>query len=94
MVGRASTLRNDQHWKNLIEAADGGGSLFKVSKPYSSFFTDDNLDTMKVKEQTEEMETEADNAAPMFDNAMDADAAQPDDDYGDGDADFGEGGDD
>ena len=31
MVGSASTLRNDEHWNNLIESAENRGCLYKVN---------------------------------------------------------------
>lgn len=49
VVGSASTLRNDEHWNNLVESAEKRNVLFKVSKPYSSFFGDSNLNSMKVE---------------------------------------------
>lgn len=49
VVGSASTLRNDEHWNNLVESAEKRNVLFKVSKPYSSFFSDSNLNSMKVE---------------------------------------------
>ncbi|XP_011041921.1 PREDICTED: probable helicase MAGATAMA 3 isoform X2 [Populus euphratica] len=62
VVGSASTLRNDEHWNNLVESAEKRNVLFKVSKPYSSFFSDSNLNSMKVERSlpdgldTEDME--------------------------------------
>lgn len=62
VVGSASTLRNDEHWNNLVESAEKRNVLFKVSKPYSSFFSDSNLNSMKVEKSlpdgldTEDME--------------------------------------
>uniref|UniRef100_A0A6M2F3B6 Helicase ATP-binding domain-containing protein n=1 Tax=Populus davidiana TaxID=266767 RepID=A0A6M2F3B6_9ROSI len=62
VVGSASTLRNDEHWNNLVESAEKRNVIFKVSKPYSSFFSDSNLNSMKVERSlpdgldTEDME--------------------------------------
>ncbi|KAJ6372085.1 hypothetical protein OIU77_002415 [Salix suchowensis] len=49
VVGSASTLRNDEHWNNLVESAEKRNALFKVLKPYSSFFSDSNLNSMKAE---------------------------------------------
>ncbi|CAI0375634.1 unnamed protein product [Linum tenue] len=49
VVGSASTLRRDEHWRNLIESAEKRNVLFKVSKPYASFFSDSNLEAFTVK---------------------------------------------
>ncbi|CAL1385468.1 unnamed protein product [Linum trigynum] len=49
VVGSASTLRRDEHWSNLIESAEKRNVLFKVSKPYASFFSDSNLESFAVK---------------------------------------------
>ncbi|KAJ9184340.1 hypothetical protein P3X46_004072 [Hevea brasiliensis] len=48
VVGSASTLRSDEHWNNLVESAEKRDLIFKVSKPYASFFSDSNLESMKV----------------------------------------------
>ncbi|CAA0826618.1 Probable helicase MAGATAMA 3 [Striga hermonthica] len=50
VVGSATTLKRDDHWKNLIESAEKRKVLFKVSKPYLEFFSEANLKTMEVKE--------------------------------------------
>ncbi|KAK9162694.1 hypothetical protein Syun_003596 [Stephania yunnanensis] len=49
VVGRAATLEQDKHWCNLIENARQRNCLLKVSKPYASFFSSENLETMNVK---------------------------------------------
>ncbi|KAF5745085.1 helicase MAGATAMA 3-like isoform X1 [Tripterygium wilfordii] len=50
VVGSASALRNDGQWNNLIESAEKRNVLFKVSKPYASFFSDENMKAMEVAE--------------------------------------------
>ncbi|KAL8528057.1 hypothetical protein ACS0TY_005756 [Phlomoides rotata] len=97
VVGSASTLkRGDVHWKNLIESAEQRNVLFKVSKPYTDFFSEDSLKSMQIEEavpeeaQTEEMDIDV----PIGD--INADQGQPDDNDGeDGgedayDGDFGD----
>ncbi|KAJ4951213.1 hypothetical protein NE237_028045 [Protea cynaroides] len=69
VVGSASTLkRGDKHWRNLVENAEKQNCLFKVSKPYASFFSDNNMKSMEVKvksviesleDHLEEMEIDA-----------------------------------
>ncbi|GJN02958.1 hypothetical protein PR202_ga20354 [Eleusine coracana subsp. coracana] len=49
VVGSASTLKQDKHWSNLVESAKERGRYFKVSKPFTVFFAEDNLKTMKVE---------------------------------------------
>ncbi|KAK4777605.1 hypothetical protein SAY87_017792 [Trapa incisa] len=89
VVGCASTLKNDEHWNNLVEAAKKGGSLFKVSKPYGSFFSDENLEAMKVKKEDKGEEKNAEqaeyaaNAVAIDTEPMQAD--DHDDEHGDGD---------
>ncbi|XP_010267333.1 PREDICTED: probable helicase MAGATAMA 3 isoform X2 [Nelumbo nucifera] len=95
VVGSASTLRRaDKHWRNLVESAEQRNCLFKVLKPYKSFFTDENLKSMEVKHQTmlEAMENQLDeieNTGVLFGNPVgvgEGDQGQMDeDDYGDGD---------
>ncbi|ONI36034.1 hypothetical protein PRUPE_1G566100 [Prunus persica] len=100
VVGSASTLRKgDEHWNNLVESAEKRNSLFKVSKPYASFFSDENLESMAIKKESsmEEVQNDELDNDPGSYNFGDADQAQGDDnDYGDGDgeADMGDGGDD
>lgn len=95
VIGSASTLRNDEHWNNLIESAEQRNCFFKVSKPFSSFFSDENLKAMMAKDENA---ATADGTGPYDDenipldvNAGVADPG-PGDDYGDGDADMMEGG--
>lgn len=98
VVGSASTLKNDEHWGNLVEAATKSGGLFKVSKPYGSFLSDENLETMSLKKDEhqpdETMMNEVDTIPSVYGNSGDAEPGQGDDnDYGDGDGDmaFGDG---
>ncbi|KAL9269278.1 putative helicase MAGATAMA 3, partial [Drosera capensis] len=49
VVGRADTLRRDKTWNNLVEHAEKKGRLFKVSKPYTSFWTEQSLESMTVE---------------------------------------------
>ncbi|KAL3616777.1 putative helicase MAGATAMA 3 [Castilleja foliolosa] len=94
VVGSASTLRRgDGHWKNLIDSAEQGERLFKVSKPYTQFFSDANLESMEVVKQEEAPPEEMDNndvpidtnAGNAYDNNDYADAGEDDGDYGGGD---------
>ncbi|GAB2213994.1 hypothetical protein Droror1_Dr00018324 [Drosera rotundifolia] len=52
VVGSALTLTDlesrEPIWKNLVEHAEKKGQLFKVSKPYTSFFGDKNTESMRV----------------------------------------------
>lgn len=71
----------------------------QVSKPYASFFSDENLESMAIKKESsmEEVQNDELDNDPGSYNFGDADQAQGDDnDYGDGDgdADMGDGGDD
>ncbi|XP_059433882.1 probable helicase MAGATAMA 3 isoform X1 [Corylus avellana] len=95
VVGSSSTLRRDEHWNNLVESAEKRNCFFKVSKPYTSFFTDENLDSMKVK-NVEPLDGEAgqpDEDAFFHVNHGDADQGLADEhDYGDGDGDMDVGG--
>ncbi|KAM7250769.1 hypothetical protein ACFE04_022652 [Oxalis oulophora] len=60
VVGSASTLRNDEHWNNLIESAEKRNTLFKVAKPYASFFEDKNLESMNLNKEKETLGVEMD----------------------------------
>ncbi|XP_074381844.1 putative helicase MAGATAMA 3 [Apium graveolens] len=55
VVGSASTLRKDEHWKNLIESAEKRNALYKVSKPYADFFSDANIASMEIKKTAPEL---------------------------------------
>ncbi|XP_031473358.1 probable helicase MAGATAMA 3 isoform X2 [Nymphaea colorata] len=48
VVGSASTLAHDKHWHGLVENAKERKCYFKVSKPYSSFFSEANLKSMRT----------------------------------------------
>ncbi|KAF3791608.1 putative helicase MAGATAMA 3 [Nymphaea thermarum] len=48
VVGSASTLAHDKHWHSLVENAKERKCYFKVSKPYSSFFSEANLKSMRT----------------------------------------------
>ncbi|KAI4296287.1 hypothetical protein L6164_036256 [Bauhinia variegata] len=91
VVGSASTLRRSDQWNKLVESSESRGCLFKVSKPYSSFFSDESLASMKVKkeEQLRPM-----GPAVEIDNAMDVDQGGQveEQDYGDADVDMDFGG--
>ncbi|KAI3882740.1 hypothetical protein MKW92_002989 [Papaver armeniacum] len=99
VVGSASTLKKDKHWNSLVESARARGCLFKVKKPYPSYFNDENLESMKVAEsQLERMEghmNDMENNANMDVNPMveDVDQGNVDDEDG-GDGDGGDGNDD
>ncbi|KAL5564868.1 hypothetical protein UlMin_028032 [Ulmus minor] len=99
VVGSASTLKKgDQHWSNLIESAEKRDSMFKVSKPYASFFSEGNLKSMQVKEEVSGVaaqNTEVDDSAAPY-NPGDVEQQPMDMDDGDGDGDMdldGDGGD-
>ncbi|KAL0357121.1 UNVERIFIED_CONTAM: putative helicase MAGATAMA 3 [Sesamum calycinum] len=88
VVGSASTLKRDDHWKNLVESAEQRNVLFKVSKPYNDFFSEANLKLMEVKESMQEKPEgpleEMDIDVPIDANAGSADQGQPEDnDWGD-----------
>ncbi|XP_020583755.1 probable helicase MAGATAMA 3 [Phalaenopsis equestris] len=53
VVGSASTLMQDEHWRNLVNSAKERDCYFKVSKPYASFFNDTNLNTFRVRSKME-----------------------------------------
>ncbi|KAK9932496.1 hypothetical protein M0R45_019731 [Rubus argutus] len=89
VVGSASTLRKGIHWNNLVENTEKRQCLVKVSKPYTAFFSDDSLESMRTKEEVspnEEVQIdELDYSIPSY-NVGDAGEAQGDDNvYGDGD---------
>ncbi|KAJ0976868.1 hypothetical protein J5N97_012342 [Dioscorea zingiberensis] len=95
VVGSASTLMQDGHWKNLVSSAKDRNCYFKVAKPYASFFNDSNLEYLRVKasdlikeEMVEKMEVtmadvgntaDEDGGHEDEDFAMDGDDAGPDD---------------
>ncbi|XP_022762922.1 probable helicase MAGATAMA 3 isoform X6 [Durio zibethinus] len=93
VVGSASTLKNDEHWRNLVESAEKRGCFFKVTKPYVSFFSDEHMESMKVINKDAQM---VDIDAPDNENNVayntggDADQGPVEDnDYGDGGGDEG-----
>ncbi|CAN6438865.1 unnamed protein product [Victoria cruziana] len=48
VIGSASTLANDKHWHNLVENAKERNCYFKVSKPYTSFFSEASLKSLRT----------------------------------------------
>ncbi|XP_076960265.1 putative helicase MAGATAMA 3 [Bidens hawaiensis] len=93
VVGSADALRKDEHWKNLITSAEERNCLFKVSKPYMEFFSDDNLASMKVEEAVPDRFGPVD-MDPDYDMNIEVDQVpqDDDDDYGDDDAGGDDGG--
>ncbi|KAL1802102.1 hypothetical protein ACET3Z_030749 [Daucus carota] len=88
VVGSASTLRKDEHWKNLIESAEKRNALYKVSKPYADFFSDANIASMEIKKTVPELQ-EVPNDDIGFDMAIDVnvdDGPADVQDWGGGDA--------
>ncbi|XP_010670996.2 probable helicase MAGATAMA 3 isoform X1 [Beta vulgaris subsp. vulgaris] len=82
VVGSASTLKRDKHWSNLVEAAEKNNSLFKISKPYASFFSDESLKSMEVEVEPPDFDEEM---LPYVSLYNDADnSVQAVDDYEDG----------
>ncbi|XP_074282276.1 putative helicase MAGATAMA 3 [Silene latifolia] len=88
VVGSASTLKRDNHWGNLIETAVKNETLFEVTKPYSSFFSEEHMESMKktVEEQPDD--------DINLDRSIYGNADDPEDEYGDGEGDNDVGGDD
>ncbi|KAF3504992.1 hypothetical protein F2Q69_00045549 [Brassica cretica] len=83
VVGSAATLKSDPLWKNLVECAEKRNRLFKVSKPMSDFFSEENLERMKVTEKDMEIPDALgfeDEAPPLAANYVGND----DNDFGDG----------
>ncbi|CAF1790512.1 unnamed protein product [Brassica napus] len=83
VVGSAATLKSDPLWKNLVESAEKRNRLFKVSKPMDDFFSEDNLERMKVTEKDMEIPDALgfeDEAPPLAANYVGND----DNDFGDG----------
>ncbi|XP_065856347.1 probable helicase MAGATAMA 3 [Euphorbia lathyris] len=84
VVGSASALSCDEHWNNLVESAKERGLLIKVDKPYETFFSASNLESMKITENPEGGDgPEQDNDVIMHGNIEDADQAPAagDDDF-------------
>ncbi|XXG88664.1 hypothetical protein AAC387_Pa12g0854 [Persea americana] len=67
VVGSASTLMQDEHWSNLVKSAKDQNLLFKVSKPYASYFSEDNLKSMLV-ERVHPMLIEIEQRLDMMEN--------------------------
>lgn len=85
VVGSASTLMQDKHWSNLVNCAKDRGRYFKVSKPHSSFFSDANLESLRVKpkvdmeKKLQEMENDL---AKLENEAVQYGEGDQDQDYG------------
>ncbi|KAL6876336.1 hypothetical protein ACP4OV_012908 [Aristida adscensionis] len=90
VVGSASTLEQDEHWNNLVESAKERNRYFKVPKPFTSFFAEDKLKTMKVERLPPALMNaqalEAINEIVVGQELMHADAAVDQADGGDDDA--------
>ncbi|XP_062185215.1 probable helicase MAGATAMA 3 [Phragmites australis] len=84
VVGSASTLKQDKHWNNLVESAKERNRYFKVPKPFTAFFTEDKLKTMKVERLPPQLmhaqALEAINEVVVRQELMDVDADGGDDD--------------
>ncbi|OIW13193.1 hypothetical protein TanjilG_17549 [Lupinus angustifolius] len=90
VVGSASTLRRNEQWNKLVESAEERECLFKVSQPYSSFFSDESLKSMQAKKDEPSKVTGPDRAGnewPVDNATADADEA-PADDNDDGEVDM------
>lgn len=90
VVGSASTLKQDKHWNNLVESAKERDRYFKVPKPFTTFFAEDKLKTMKVERLPPDLKRtqalEAINEVVVRQELMDVDDAGEQADGGDGDA--------
>ncbi|XP_068659637.1 probable helicase MAGATAMA 3 isoform X2 [Aristolochia californica] len=98
VVGSASTLMQDKHWSSLVNSAKDRNCLFKVAKPYATFFSETNMKSMKIiKEDNSTMmeevsnlqETILSNAIADVNPAGEGDQAGPADDDVDMDGDGG-----
>ncbi|KAF5207589.1 P-loop containing nucleoside triphosphate hydrolases superfamily protein [Thalictrum thalictroides] len=91
VVGSASTLKRDDHWAHLVSRAEDQNCLFKVMKPYAPFFSDENLETLRVKEdetmikEVESLLEDAENNGVMYPQGEPEQVHADDDGYGDGD---------
>nr|BAJ93869.1 predicted protein [Hordeum vulgare subsp. vulgare] len=102
VIGSSSTFKKDKHWTNLVESAKERNRYFKVPKPFTAFFAEDNFKTMKVERPVPDARIseaiEAINEVVARQEVMDGDDAgdhQADgDDYDAMEADDGGGGDD
>ncbi|CAK9151215.1 unnamed protein product [Ilex paraguariensis] len=97
VVGSASTLRKDKHWRNLVDSAEQRNALFKVSKPYTEFFSDAKLKSMAVDSMPDRRPEEASDdieiTVPTDGNvAFPEEAPAEDNDWGDGDGEGFDGG--
>ncbi|ONK60305.1 uncharacterized protein A4U43_C08F16750 [Asparagus officinalis] len=85
VVGSASTLMQDDHWSNLVNSAKERGCYFKVLKPYSSFFSDSNLESLRVKSKVDlekKLQEIKDNLAKVEHEAAHQDEGNNDQDFG------------
>ncbi|KAK7260354.1 hypothetical protein RIF29_26329 [Crotalaria pallida] len=85
VVGSASTLKRSEQWVKLVESADKSHSLFKVSKPYSSFFSDESLKSMQDRKEELSQVTRPDGGGTDW---TIENVAAPADDNDDGDVDM------
>ncbi|KAJ3700412.1 hypothetical protein LUZ61_004117 [Rhynchospora tenuis] len=53
VVGSAKTLKQDEHWSNLVNSAKERNNLFEVTKPYTAFFGEEKLEEMRVRKPHE-----------------------------------------
>ncbi|XP_071931172.1 probable helicase MAGATAMA 3 isoform X1 [Coffea arabica] len=88
VVGSATTLKRDKHWQNLVASAETRNSLFKVSKPYTEFFSDEHLKSLEAKESMPERDEvpleDMEISVPIHGAADDAEQGQAgDQDWGD-----------
>ncbi|KAJ8529843.1 hypothetical protein K7X08_036678 [Anisodus acutangulus] len=84
VVGSASTLRRDARWQNLVESAEQRNGLYKVSKPYDDFFSQENLKLMEVEAVHDRPEAPPEDMDIEVPVAAEADQApQEEHDYGD-----------
>ncbi|XP_020234530.1 probable helicase MAGATAMA 3 isoform X1 [Cajanus cajan] len=99
VVGSASTLRRSGQWNKLVESAEKRNCFFKVSQPYSSFFSDESLSSMQTKvdepskvvgpaERVDNNDTQPDNATAAYNDQAQAE----DNEYGEGGVDMDDGG--
>ncbi|XP_009783831.1 probable helicase MAGATAMA 3 isoform X2 [Nicotiana sylvestris] len=94
VVGSASTLRRgDKHWQNLVDSAEQRNALYKVSKPYDEFFSQENLTLMEVEAMHDKPEAppeDMDVEVPVDGTVVEADPVQPEEnDWGDAGEDGG-----
>ncbi|XP_059313666.1 probable helicase MAGATAMA 3 [Lycium ferocissimum] len=84
VVGSASTLRRDKRWQNLVESAEQRNALYKVSKPYDEFFSQENLKLMEVEAVHDKPEAPPEDMDIEVPVAAEADQAPPEEhDWGD-----------